>query len=325
MPGGRDQVGPLERLTRILLALDDAEPHGLDSAELVGIARYGSASEAIRQLNRDLNALRAIGWDIRNVGDHGKEGRYRLHARDTRLRVELASEHQVQLVRAALVAGATDFGEKLGDDIIDSQNLTNAPSRVETSAIHAHDPHRSGHDALDKAAYAVENRCLLRFVYKRRRRIVHPYLIHPGASGWYLVGSEDGDTTTKRFVTGRMSRVTVDEPDTATVSDDSPYDELNPLTWKIDEPTDVIVETSVEHEPHVKMMLGAPTSKAVDGEVVRLVIPVTHRAAFRARLYELGERARVLAPSNVRAEIIAELEQFDQVNPNIVTIARSRS
>ena len=34
---------------------------------------------------------------------------------------------------------------------------------------------------------------------------------------------------------------------------------------------------------------------------------MTHRAAFRARLYELGRRVRVLGPDDVRDEIIAEL------------------
>lgn len=313
MPGGRDQVGPLERLTRILLALEESEPYGLDADELIGVADYGSTTDATRQLNRDIKDLTKIGWDIRNVAEPGTPGRYRLHARDTRLRFALSPEHQVELVRAALVAGSADFTDKLGDDV-----LTAPPDG--DGLVTTHEPHQPGHDALDKVAYAAERRCLVRFTYKRRPRVVHPHLVHPGASGWYLVGHEDGSSTTKRFVTGRMSDVVVDQPGTATVPSDLPYDELNPITWEVDAPTDVVVETMPEYEPQVTMMLGTALYDEKDGDRVRLTIRVTHRSAFRARLYELGTRVRVLAPEEIRGEIIAELEQFDEPNTGIVKI-----
>lgn len=309
MAGGRDQIGPLERLIRILVTLEEAEPRGLSTDDLVEIAGYGSTKDPHRQLNRDVNDLRKIGWDIRNTTDRGTAGRYRLHARDTRLRVELAPRHGVQLVRAAIAAGDGSFLDKLGDDLFDSEPSPDA------SLVRANEPHLAGHDALDKAAYATENRCLITFVYKQKPRVVHPHLVHPGASGWYLVGHEDGSSVIKRFVTDRMDRVVVDQPNTAVVPDDLSYDELNPITWDVDPPTDVVVETSAEHEPQVSMMLGASTSRESDGDTVTLTIPVTHRAAFRARLYELERRVRVLAPDDVRDEIMGELERFVQKQP----------
>ncbi|WP_166350564.1 helix-turn-helix transcriptional regulator [Phytoactinopolyspora limicola] len=304
MAGGRDQIGPLERLIRILVTLDEAEPRGLSTEDLIEIAGYGSTKDPHRQLNRDVTELRKVGWDIRNTTERGVAGRYRLHARDTRLRVDLAPRHQVQLVRAALAAGATNFVDKLGDDLFDAEPAADA-ALVRTS-----EPHRPGHDALDKAAYATERRCLIGFRYKHRWREVHPHLIHPGASGWYLVGHEDADPTIKRFVTDRMADVVVDQPGTATVPDDLVYEELNPITWTVDPPIEVVVETAPEHRQQVEMMLGSPLRCDDVAGSVRLTIDVTHRAAFRARLYELGTRVRVVGPDEVRAEIIAELERF---------------
>ncbi|PSL08429.1 putative DNA-binding transcriptional regulator YafY [Haloactinopolyspora alba] len=306
MPGGRDQLGPLERLTRLLLALEAGQPGGRGADQLVAIGDYGAASDAdaARQLHRDVGALQKIGWDIRNVAGAGEEAVYRLYARDTRLRVSLTAEHQVQLVRAALVAGDTAFGDHLGDP---------ADVPADPGPVRSRDPHRPGHDALDKAAYAVENRCLLRFTYKQKPRVVHPHLVHPGASGWYVVGHEDATDdvdVTKRFVTDRMSDVSVDPPGTATIPADEPYDELNPITWHPDPAVDVVVETEPDHEPQVTAMLGEPVERTAQDGAVRLTVPVTHRAAFRARVYELGRRVRVIAPDEMRDEIVAELRRI---------------
>ncbi|NEE03763.1 WYL domain-containing protein [Phytoactinopolyspora halotolerans] len=293
------------------MTLEAAEPRGLTTDDLIEIAGYGSARDPERQLNRDVTELKRIGWDIRNESGHGAAGRYRLHARDTRLRVEIEPQHQVQLVRAALAAGVGDeFVDRLGDDLFESEPPGDEP------LVRTNEPHRLGHDALDKAAYAVENGCLMRFVYKQVRRVVHPYLVHPGASGWYLVGHEDGSSTVKRFVTGRMTDVVVDGPDTAVVPEDVTYDGLNPITWEVDPPTAVVVETTEEYVPQAEMALGTPVAKETDDDgMVRLTIPVTHRAAFRARLYELGERVRIVESAEVREEIISELSRFLKRQP----------
>ncbi|MBB5787039.1 helix-turn-helix transcriptional regulator [Jiangella mangrovi] len=310
MPGGRDQLGPLERLTRLLLVLESAEPAGLPAARLVAVGRYGadSAYDAQRQLARDVTALTAIGWDIRNVAGPGVDAVYRLHARDTRLRVELAPEHQVELVRAALVAGDAGFRDRLGD--------LPEPGSDEAGLVRSGTPASAAPDPLTEAAYAVERRCLIHFTYKGRPRVVRPQLVRPGASGWYLYGHEIGSADTKWFVTDRMSDVSLDPPGTVGPLRDVTADQLNPITWNRDPRVDVTVETTAEHEPQVATMLGTPSARNVvfgdgdDDDGVRLTVPVTNRAAFRARLYELGRRARVVAPPEVVAEIVAELRRF---------------
>jgi hypothetical protein len=312
MPGGRDQLGPLERLTRLLLVLEAAEPAGLPASRLVAVGQYGadSAYDAQRQLSRDVTALTAIGWDIRNVAGPGVDAVYRLYARDTRLRVQLAPQHQVELVRAALVAGDPGFRDRLGDLPL--------PAEAGPGLVRSGEPPRPAPDPLTDAAYAVERRCLIHFTYKGRRRVVRPQLVRPGASGWYLYGHEIGSAETKWFVTDRMSDVSLDPPGTAGPVRDVNADQLNPITWARDPRLDVVVETTAEHEPQVTAMLGAPSRRDAGGEgdgggdggSVRLTVPVTNRAAFRARLYELGRRARVVAPPEVVDEIVAELRRF---------------
>ncbi|WP_162605857.1 helix-turn-helix transcriptional regulator [Jiangella aurantiaca] len=302
MPGGRDQLGPLERLTRLLLALESAEPAGLPAGRLVAIGEYGADStyDAQRQLSRDVTALTTIGWDIRNVAGPGVDAHYRLYARDTRLRVELSPDQQVELVRAALVAGDPGFRERLGD----------VPAPVDEDLVRSGEPRRAAPDPLTEAAYAVEQRCLVRFTYKGRPRVVRPQLVRPGASGWYLYGHETDSSEMKWFVTHRMSDVALGAPGTAGPVREVTADELNPITWTRDPRIDVVVETASEHEPEVTTMLGTPSAREADGEVVRLTVPVTHRAAFRARLYELGRRARVVAPPEFVDEIVADLRRF---------------
>ncbi|RIQ31202.1 WYL domain-containing protein [Jiangella rhizosphaerae] len=292
----------MERLTRLLLVLEAAEPAGLPASRLVAVGQYGagSAYDAQRQLARDITALTAIGWDIRNVAGPGVDAVYRLHARDTRLRVELAPEHQVELVRAALVAGDAGFRDRLGD----------LPEPDEAGLVRSGAQPRATPDPLTEAAYAVERRCLIRFTYKGRPRVVRPLLVRPGASGWYLYGDEAGSPAPKWFVTDRMSAVSVDPPVTAGPPREVTAEELNPITWRRDPRVDVVVETTAEHEPQVAAMLGPPARREADADTVRLTVPVTNRAAFRARLYELGRRVRVVSPQEVVDEIVAELRRF---------------
>jgi WYL domain len=63
----------------------------------------------------------------------------------------------------------------------------------------------------------------------------------------------------------------------------------------------------------VESRLGAVASRTDAEDRVTLTIPVTHRAAFRHRLYELGTRVRVLGPEDVRGEIIKDLEAHAEV------------
>ena len=288
---------PLERLVRLLAVLWQAGDQGLSTERLVAVGAYGGDDETgqRRQLTRDLAELNRLGYDIRNVAPEGTDAVYRLVARDNRLRVSLTLPQQVQLVRAAQIARLDErAGRSLG--------VTDVPSASDLRVAAGSTPTH-----LDAVLRAVTRQCLVRFAYNGKPRAVHPQVVFPGASGWYVEGHEDGDTVAKVFVVARMSDVRIDAPGTADQPTSPRRRQLDPMTWQVDPPTDVHVETTPEHRPHVEATLGTPTSVEDDDGRVVLTLTVTHRAAFRARLYELGRRVRVLGPADVRAEILAEL------------------
>ncbi len=296
MAGGRDQLGPLERVTRILRALD-AERMGIPSSKLAAIGGYkGTAEDQNTQLQREIRHLNDRGWDIRNVAASGEAARYRMYARDNRLRVRLDPLQQAELVRAAHMAGDVDFADGIGLDLDPAHLEVRTQLRTPTTD-----------DALDRVIYATKAHCLLYFTYKQRPRVVHPVVVYSGASGWYVEGREDGSDTVKRFVTDRMSDVTIGRPGTAETPQPHHRERLDPVSWTVDPPTDVVVETQADYRGQVERALGTPHRVEPTDGTVRLTIPVTHRAAFRARLYHLGTRVRVLAPDEFRAEILAEL------------------
>ncbi|UMG91667.1 WYL domain-containing protein [Nocardioides sp. TF02-7] len=81
------------------------------------------------------------------------------------------------------------------------------------------------------------------------------------------------------------------------------------MTWEIDPPVDVTLRTTTDFEPDVRRWLGPPAAVEPAGEDVVLRYRVTHRAALRARLYELGRRVVLVGPEDVRRELVAELEE----------------
>ena len=62
-----------------------------------------------------------------------------------------------------------------------------------------------------------------------------------------------------------------------------------------------------EYRDLTKLIASIDAGTRIELEVFRsggtLTIPVTHRAAFRRRLYELGTRVRLLGPQEIRDEV----------------------
>jgi predicted DNA-binding transcriptional regulator YafY len=245
-----------------------------------------------RMLSRDIEHLNNLGYDIRNVAEPGADGIYVMRARDNRLQVHLTPEQRGELLRAAIAAGLEGMTAHLGP----SGDAGQAP------------PPTAGH--LDLVQRGTTRHCRVRFTYKGEPRVVHPARVHSGPSGWYLSGREDGQAVVKEFVVSRMSDVSLDGPGTAEVVDEPARPSLDPLSWRQDPPTEVVVEIPVEHQVLAENLLGAPADVSTQAGTLRMTYVVTNRAVFRWRIYELGTRARVLSPDDVRRELLAELESF---------------
>jgi len=288
----------MERLVRLIGVMNQHRTGAPVDLLLKAVAPEAVGDDARRRmLSRDIEHLNNLGYDIRNVAEQGADGVYVMRARDNRLQVHLTPEQRGELLRAAIAAGLEGMSAHLAPD----------------GPADSVPPPSTGH--LDLVQRGTTRHCLVRFEYKGEPRVVHPARVHSGPSGWYLSGREDsgsGRGVVKEFVVSRMSEVSLDAPGTAEVVDEPPRPSLDPLTWLLDPPTDVVLEVPAEHRLLVENLLGEPAQGAdrADGADVRMTYVVTNRAVFRLRIYELGTRVQVLGPEDVRREILGELESF---------------
>jgi predicted DNA-binding transcriptional regulator YafY len=289
----------MERLVRLIGALNQHRNGTPVDLLLKVVAPDAAGDEARRRmLSRDLDHLNNLGYDIRNVAEQGSDGKYVMRARDNRLQVHLSAEQRGELLRAAIAAGLEGMAEHLDTD---------ASARAAAPASAPAD--------LDLVQRGTTRHCLVRFTYKGEPRVVHPVRVHSGPSGWYLTGREAGGEQVKEFVVSRMSDIELDPPGSAETGGEPVRRSLDPLTWEVDPPTDVVLQVPAAHRVLAENLLGTPGSVTEDDGVLAMTYAVTNRRVFRYRVYELGTRVRVVSPDDVRAEILAELRSFVPAAP----------
>jgi predicted DNA-binding transcriptional regulator YafY len=322
---GRDAREAMERLVRLASVLHHAGERGVPAANLLEVAGWSEAADGVSALKRDFRHLAALGWQIDNIAEQGLNAIYRMRTVDNRLRVRLSPEQQAALRRAVLLVDRADLADRLG--------LVGADKPAEVVAtLQAGDL-----GALDTVVRALRGRALLRFRYKGTERVVHPESVRTYTTSWYLRGREDGDEVVKTYAVGRMLDVRADAPGTAERPEVRRHTGLHPMTWEIDPPVDVTLQTAPEYVADVRRWLGdpveppdveltpdvelvetpAPVEPPPDVELVETPAPasptvtltyrVTNRAAFRARIYQLGTRVTVVGPEEIRKEILHEL------------------
>ncbi|QWC84563.1 WYL domain-containing protein [Nocardioidaceae bacterium] len=284
MPGpGRDQRGPIERLVRIVAALHAAGEDSIDGDRLIRIAGFDGEGAA-DQLSREIRQLKKSGWQIDNVAPTGSAARYRLNSNDPRLRLSLSPDELRALRRAALLARRADLAEHLG--------LPHDPAANEgADGSNGADVALSGHDdRLTTVLTAVRSRARVAFRYNGTSRDVHPYALQRRNNDWYLEGREVDVERVKKFLVSRMSYPEVIDPGSAETPRTVQHVGLHPMTWLVDEPVDVVVRCRTDFRDDVTRLLNEPDNETTVGDEVRLHYRVTHRAALRTRLLELGPR-----------------------------------
>lgn len=290
----------MERLVRLASALHHAGERGVPAANLLRIAGWEDAADGISALKRDFRGLESLGWQIDNIAERGLHAIYRMRTVDNRLRVQLTPEQQAALRRAVLLANRHDLADRLGLAARDVP--ADVPATISAG----------GYDhALATVLQAVRQRALLRFRYKGTDRVVHPESARTQNTTWYLRGRDDqGDGTLKMYVVARMADVRADAPGTADRPEAPHHHGLHPMSWQIDPPVDVTLRAPADYVPDVRRWLGEPATDTDDGDEHELVYRVTHRAALRARVYQLGTRVTVVGPEDVRREILGELAEM---------------
>ena len=242
----------------------------------------GDVPDPRQYVKRDIRKLRDAGWDIRSVkrddGDY-----YVLRVVDVRLRRAFSELEQAELLRAAQEAGLGQLYEDLG------RTKDGIPAEVDSR--------------IGDVQSAITRRCLLRFVYKHKARVVDPYTLSRKNKGWLLTGLEQASGIEKNFYVDGMTDLGVDLPSTAgVVPEDLSSVELNAVKWQVHEPIEAVVETHPQWAEEVALQLGGSTANdpGPDEDTVRLSFQVTHTAAFLARLFNLETRVRLVGGDEMR-------------------------
>jgi predicted DNA-binding transcriptional regulator YafY len=296
MPPGPSPVKAMQRLARILAVLDDAGVVGATTDRLLEVAEYGGQAAPQDQLSLDLRNLKKQGWQIENLNPKGESGRYRMVSGDNRLHVKLSPAQLAALQRAVLLAERDDLAKRLGV----------RPATV-AEGIGSIKIRKQKGDKLSLALQSVQLRSRIRFTYKGTPRLVHPGTVRFQNYKWYLSGVEDGSDLVKHFVVSEMSDTALDPPGTGAEVPSVRRIPLHPLRWEVDAPTEVTLRTTHDFVPDVIRWLNEPDSQVERDGAVDLTYTVTHRHAFRARLYVLGPRVTITQGADVYDEMLAEL------------------
>ena len=296
MPPGPSPVKAMQRLARILAVLDDAGVVGATTDRLLKVAEYGGQAAPEDQLSLDLRNLRNQGWQIENLSPRGEAGRYRMVSGDNRLHIKLSAPQRAALQRAVLLAERADLAKRLG------VRPAAVPEGIGSIKIR-----KQKGDKLSLALQSVQLRSRIKFTYKGTRRLVHPGTVRFQNYKWYFSGIEDGADLVKHFVVSEMSAIALDPPGTAAEVPLVRRIPLHPLRWEVDEPTTVTLRTTRDFVPDVVRWLNEPDSQVERDGAVDLTYTVTHRQAFRARLYVLGPRVTIAQGAEVYDEMLAEL------------------
>jgi predicted DNA-binding transcriptional regulator YafY len=308
-------IDRLERLTNLVATLlDTRRPLTLDEIVELVPGYPGDKLAYRRQFERDKETLRGIGIPVRveSVDGLGPEQGYRIPPDEYYLPpLDLTSEEQAALhvaVTAVRFEGGPGPAEalwKLGGREGEAANALAALPTV---------------PALPALFDAYRSRATIAFNYRDEPRHVDPWGILFRRGHWYVVGHDHDRGEHRSFRVDRIEGdVKAGPPHTF-----EPPANLEPGAVLRDEPWRYGDEEVVAARVAVDAVQAAAVVEQVgeqavverrdDGSIV-IELPVTNTAAFRSFVLGLLEAAEVVAPPELRDEMVAWLD----------TIARSEA
>lgn len=301
---------PLERVTNLLtLLLETRVPLTLRQIanELEGM--YPVNHVALRgAFERDKALLREIGVPIETEvlgGDQAGETAYRIDRDRYELRGLQLDDDERHALQMAVATIRSDAGQeglwKLGGSVLSS-------SSVVANVVQ--------HEALPVLRAASGEHTTVGFRYRDRDREVDPYGLLLREGFWYVVGHDHGHGEVRTYRVDRIQgavRVLADRsfhrpegfdvraafPADAKLLGDGDGDD-GPAT------ADVVVDPPVATVVRVELGDEAVVAERGDGSVV-FRVPCRNREAFRGWVIGLGVHAEVVAPPEVRADVVAWL------------------
>jgi predicted DNA-binding transcriptional regulator YafY len=300
-------VNRLERLINLVAALLAAErPLGREELR-ERVPGYAEEDAAFRRaFERDKEALRTMGIpvvvELFDPGDSSAGEGYRIpkdqyYLSDPELEAdELAALH--------LAAATVRLEGVEGDAAI--WKLGGAPDAARIEPVAA----LPGSEHLSTLFTAVADRATVRFGYRGEDRTVDPWRLAFRNGHWYLAGRDHDRDAERSFRLDRLT--TAPRPGPAGAFDRPPDPPRRPAApWEMgdDEETTALLRVDADQARWVVDQVGADSvaERTDDGAVV-VRMRVTNRAAFRTFVLGLLDRAEVVGPPDLRAEMVTWLE-----------------
>lgn len=302
-------VAKLERLLNLMALLLDT-PRPLSADQIRDQLEVYAADQASfrRAFERDKDELREMGVPIvveRVPGTDPPLDGYRIPREQYALRDpgletdELAALHlaasAVQVEGVSATAGLLKLG-----------GLVGSPS----GGFDVHVAPLPADANLPRLFSAVSTRRPVVFRYRDEGRTVDPYRLEFQRGRWYLTGYDHGRSDERNF---RLDRIDGDVEVTDGPTFDPPSTAVPGQArgaWELGAEPPVRARVRIEG-PGARWAvqhLGPDAVVAEDADGVIVEMPVTNRSAFRSFVLSFLDRAEVLEPPELRADLIAWLE-----------------
>jgi proteasome accessory factor B len=311
----------LERLTNLVaVLLETRRPLTLE--EIVErVPGYPAERESYRrQFERDKSTLREIGVPIALEALYAfdQETGYRIHREDYELPpLDLTDDERVALHLAVtavrLEGGAGEADGGAGREALLKLGGFEGTAATTLAAL-------PDVPALPALFDAYRRRARVTFTYRNDTRRLDPYGILFRNGHWYAVGFDPDREAIRAFRADRIESGIEPGPTGAFERPEGfdPASALRDEPWRFGDeaPAEALVLVSPTQAGWVEADLG---SKAVaerrdDGSVV-VRMAVTNREAFRSFVLGLLDHAEVLAPPELRADMVAWLTALAGTNP----------
>jgi predicted DNA-binding transcriptional regulator YafY len=270
--------------------------------------QYSASDTAARAaFERDKNDLRQMGIPIEMItlgGDAAGEGAYKVDRRKfeiSDLRLTDAERDALQMAVATIRLGASHGDEalwKLGGERVLNTPSTSVNVQLDDTMLPA------------LAAGVVEHRTF-NFMYKGERRRVDPYGLLARNGFWYIVGFDHLRNGQRVFRVDRIEGTleagdqgSFERPEGFDLSKAVPTEQEMLAEGDGQSPTAIVlVNQSLAARVRREFGDGSVAKERLDGSI-EFAIPCANMDAFRLWLFAMVDRAEVLSPPVVRAQVI---------------------
>lgn len=295
----------LERLLNLTAALLNAG-HPLTSADIAAqVPGYPDPAEKgtfRRAFERDKELLREMGIPVELLevpGSDPPEPGYRIRRENYALRDPGLDADELAAIH--LATAAVRMEGLPGTEAI--WKLGGAPSPTDDDVALAALP---AFPQLVPLFGAVASRAPVRFGYRGETRTVDPYRLSFARGRWYLDGWDHDRADERQF---RLDRIEGDVTAGAAGSferpESAPRGPAQPWQLGVDEPVEARLRIDADQAGWALDHLGDATvvEEGPDGSIT-VALTVTNRDAFRSFVLGFLEHAEVLAPEELRAELV---------------------